>query len=394
MPGRPSTARLLVLAVLVVTTGTQAVFLMGAAFFQIGPELGIGTVQLGALTAAFFLTASATSAPLGRWVQRVGWQRAMRMNLRITTLLLMSIAVGARNLWSLALLLVLAAALYGMSNPAANQALADHTNPDRQATVFGAKHAGIPGSTLLAGLAVPVIVIGFGWRWAYVAAAVMALAVSFLVPPGDLSHLPAPESRLGRLPRSPMTTGQLLALAVGSAFATWAAIALGTFLVSAALDSGLSEAAAGTLQFVGSAASITARVIAGAVTDRSHGRGFAGMAGLAGAGAVIFFLLPGRSGIVFAVLVVAAFATGWAWPGLMTYAVVNANRGSAASSSAVTQAGVFVGAGLGPLLLAGVIDRWSFGGGWVVVGCGLVAATLIVTWVGRRVAATSTPASH
>ena len=54
----------------------------------------------------------------------------------------------------------------------------DRTDPDRQATLFGAKHAGIPGSTLLAGLAVPVIVVQYGWRWAFVAAAATALAVS------------------------------------------------------------------------------------------------------------------------------------------------------------------------------------------------------------------------
>ena len=35
-------------------------------------------VGLGVLTAVFFLTASVTSAPLGKAVERIGWQRAMR----------------------------------------------------------------------------------------------------------------------------------------------------------------------------------------------------------------------------------------------------------------------------------------------------------------------------
>jgi MFS family permease len=101
MPARPSTARLLTLAVLLVTTGTQAVFLLGAAFFLIGPELEVGTVGLGAMTAAFFLTASISSPPLGHWVQRVGWQRAMRINLRASAASA-AIAVGARSSWALA----------------------------------------------------------------------------------------------------------------------------------------------------------------------------------------------------------------------------------------------------------------------------------------------------
>lgn len=371
---------------LVVTTSTQAVFLLGAAFFQIGPELGLGTFGLGALTAAFFLTASATSTPLGRWVQRIGWQRAMRVNLRVTAAVLAAIGAFARDTWSLAALMVVAAAMYGASNPAANQSLADHTDPDSQATIFGAKHAGIPGSTLLAGLAVPLVVIQFGWRWAYGVVAVLALMVSLLIPAGDLGHLEAPVSTRGRPMGRPLSSRHLWALAVGSAFATWAAIALGTFLVSASLAVGLSEAAAGTLQFVGSACSILARVVTGVFTDRIHGKGFAGIAVLAGAGAIVFALLPVAAGPMFAVLVVFAFATGWGWPGLMTFTVVNADRGSAASSSAVTQAGVFVGAGLGPLLLAGAIERWSFDGVWVVVAAGLTTSVVIVTWVGNRVA--------
>ena len=73
----PTFSRLMLIAILVVTVSTQAVFLLGAAFVQIGPEFGLGPAGLGALTAAFFLTASATSPPLGRGDQRVGWQLAL-----------------------------------------------------------------------------------------------------------------------------------------------------------------------------------------------------------------------------------------------------------------------------------------------------------------------------
>ena len=148
----PSLTRLLVLAILVITVSTQPAFLLGAAFFQIGDEFGIGPVGLGALTSSFFLTASVASAPMGRWVQRVGWQRAMRVNTRGSAAVMFAIALLARNFWTMGGLLVLAACVYGISNPAANLALSDHTDPRRRATIFGAKHAGIPASALLAGL--------------------------------------------------------------------------------------------------------------------------------------------------------------------------------------------------------------------------------------------------
>ncbi len=377
----PSVSRLLLVAVLVVTLNTQAVFLLGASFFQIGPEFGLGTVGLGALTAAFFLTAAVTSAPLGRWVQRVGWQRAMRINFRATALLLATISVAARSTWVFAGLLVFAAGIYGMSNPAANQALADHTSPERQATVFGAKHAGIPASTLLAGLAVPTVVLNFGWRWAYGVAALLALVLSFWIPRGRATVHSAIESR-PRTAESVLSTRNLLALAFGSAFATWAAVALGTFLVSGAVDAGFSEGAAGTLQFAGSACSIATRVGIGHLTDRRRGTGFGGIVMMAGLGAVLFVLLPQATGPLFAAIVLGAFATGWGWPGLMTFTVVNSNRSMAASSSAVTQAGVFLGAGIGPLLMGGAISRWSFDAAWLLAGGGLVVASVVVARVG------------
>ena len=385
----PSLVRLLIVAVLVVTASTQAVFLLGASFVQIGPEMGLGPIGLGALTAAFFLTASATSAPLGRWVQRIGWQRAMVINARVSALALLLIASVARNTWTLAGLLIAAAAIYGSANPAANQALADHTNPEKRATIFGAKHAGIPGSTLLAGLAVPVIVVQVGWRWAYVAAAVLAIVVSFLIPRGSLDTIPtsAKSVRTGPSP-TPLSIRHLLAFAIGSAFATWGAIALGTFLVSAAVEIGFSESAAGTLQFVGSAASIGARVVYGAITDRVGGRGFGAMITVTTIGAIAFLILPMTGGAVFAALVIAAFATGWAWPGLMTFAVVNANRGTVATSSSITQAGIFLGAGAGPLILGAAIERWSFDGAWLTAGIGLAISSLIVGSVRVRLPGT------
>lgn len=382
---RPRLFTLLPLAVATVTLSTQAVFLLGAAFFQIGPEFGMGPLGLGLLTASFFLTSAATSAPLGRWVQRVGWQRSMVWNLRISAAMLLLIPVLATGPVSFGMLLVLAAAVYGASNPAANQALADQTDPAWQATIFGAKHAGIPASTLLAGLAVPLIVDRHGWRWAFMVAAVLALGVSFLVPTREMP-VPVATQRPDEPDTIPTPPRDLLLLAVGSSFATWGAIALGTYLVTATVDLGFSAAAAGTLQFVGSAVSILARVTAGVVTDRTGGRGFTGIVVLAAIGAVMFALLPLSSGPFYVALVVAAFATGWGWPGLMTFTVVRANRASAASASAITQAGVFVGAGAVPILLGAVIERWSFDGAWLTAAAGLVVAAVVVGNVGSRLA--------
>jgi predicted MFS family arabinose efflux permease len=308
----------------------------------------------------------------------------MRLNTRISALLMALIAVGARERWAFTVLLVLAAAAYGLANPSANQALADHAPLHRGATIFGIKHAGIPGSTLLAGLAVPVVVLNLGWRAAYVAAAVLALAVSLLVPSGEM---PAPVHEDVAEPGQPWKRRDLVGLAVGGGLATLAAVALGSYLVSAAVDLGFSQGGAGWLQFAGSGLSILTRVGLGWLTDRTQTTGMSLMVGLIVAGAAVFYLLPISSGFGFAAAVMIAFSTAWAWPGLMTHVVVNRDRRSAAVASGISQTGIFVGAGLAPLLLGTVIQRWSFDRAFLLVAVSLTLSAIVLVWVGRTAAA-------
>lgn len=375
--------RLLFLAMLIVSLGTQPVFLLGAGFVQMSEEFGFSATGLGVLTASFWLTASVASPLLGRVVERIGWRRAIRINAIASSLLLITIAVTARSTVTLGALLMASASMYGFANPSANLALAQAVDPRRRALMFGLKHAGIPSSTLLAGLAVPLVMVSFGWRWAYVLASVLGLVVLALVPAQKDPPVMPDTNQDPRRSLAPLTMRRLVAFATGVALATWAATSLGTYLVAAAVDIGYSESGAGMLLFAGSVASITGRLIAGHVTDRLGSKGFTGVATMVSMGAIVFALLATATGPWFAVLIIAAFATGWGWPGLMTYAVVNANLGTVAASSAITQAGVFLGAGTGPLVLGWVADEWSFSAAWLVVAGALAMSAAIVSLVGR-----------
>ena len=292
-------------------------------------------------------------------------------------------------MWSLGVLLVGSAVTYGLANPSTNLALAETVDPHRRALTFGLKHAGIPSSTLLAGLAVPLVIVTFGWRWAYVAAALLGVIVLALVPAGERSAATAPPSRDPRRAVAPLSATRLVAFALGVSLAVWAATGLGTYLVAASVDIGFSESAAGLLLFGGSIASIAGRIVAGHLADRVGSKGFAGITAMVGVGAGVFALLSVATGPFFAVLVLAGFATGSGWPGLMTYTVVNANIGSVAASSSITQAGVFLGAGASPLLLGWVADRWSFDAAWLVIAVALALSATIVAMVGRSAVATT-----
>jgi MFS family permease len=375
--------RRLVIAIVMVMVSTLPVFLTGASFLQLKADIGLGATSLGIVTAAFFLTASITSTPLGRLVERIGWRTAMRINCLVSATVVVLIALVVHNSWALGGLLVVSGVVYGFTNPAANHSLAHGSPPGRRGVVFGLKHAGIPASTLAAGASVPLLVLTVGWRPTFAMSSLLAIVAWVLISIEPETRPGTSQAEVIRPRKSspPLTSGHLITLAIGSSCATWTAIFLGSFLVAAAVDASFTQSQAGMLLFAGSAVSIAARITYGALADKRSAAGFAGVGLIMGLGAIALVVVAGAQGPWFVIAVLASFSLGWGWPGLMTYAVVNANTATAASSSAVTQAGIFLGAGLGPIVLGAIVDSWSFRTAWLVAAALLAIASAVVSSV-------------
>lgn len=375
--------RTVVVSILVVTVATQPLFLLASGAPQIGRELGFGPSALGVYTAIFFLTASVVSSAAGRRVEVIGWPAALRASAVGGSIVLLLIATLAGGPVRLAMALLVGAAVYGLANPAANLALARMFPPGRQGVLFGIKHAGIPASILIAGLAVPALMLAHGWRWAYVVMAVVAVGVVALVPRTGADAIT--NSGIDHVtPGVGLSVLRMQAVAAG--FAVTAASALGTFAASAAVDEGISEAGAGYLVFAGGLMSIVARVAVGVWTDRHRSDGYRPMSVLMAIGVATVLVLASSGGAVFGIALVLGYATAWGWPGLMTFSVVNKNTGRPAAASAVVQAGIFVGAGIAPLVFGFLAERVSFRAAWLVVAAGLAAAVGLIEAVRRRVA--------
>ena len=109
----------------------------------------------------------------------------------------------------------------------------------RHGLAFGAQNSGATLGALLAGLALPAVAIPFGWRWAFVLVVGLAPAAAVLAPPGDGSVAPRPVAPRG------LTT--VHALAVAAALASAPGVGFVSFLVLYAVESGMSQAAAGLL---------------------------------------------------------------------------------------------------------------------------------------------------
>lgn len=383
MPIQPtSERRLQVGAVSVALVGTLPVFLTGALAVQIGRDLAFGPTRLGLASGAFFGAAAVGSALMGRLAERIGPGRAMRAAALSSAVLQASLALTP-GYPALLVSLTFAGLANALAQVGANLLLARGIRPDRQGWALALKQAGVPGGTLLGGLAVPLIAVTVGWRWAYVVGALGALAAMAAVPVAAV----APGGRRTGGRQGDVPLGPLVLLAVAVGFAAAANGTLATFVVSAGVAAGLGESAAGLVLTLGSATGISMRLLAGARADRRGGRHLPVVSVLLLGGAVGYLLLAPGAVVTHLLGALVAFGSGWAWPGLFNLAVVRLNPSAPAAATGITQTGVYVGALAGPVIFGIVVDHSGYGLAWTLAALSSAGAAAGVVLGRRRVVA-------
>lgn len=348
--------------------GVLPVFLLGALVVQVRADVPVSKVALGLSVSGFFALSALASPSAGRLVERVGAGRGMALG-GVASAASMTTA-GLAGHWTV---LALGVTLGGLANAtgqvAANLALAQAVPSHRQGVAFGIKQAAVPASTSLAGLAVPVVGLTVGWRWAFLAGALLPLVFSTwtLRSPGLRSQRPASRRRETTRRRPDMTLQALAVLAFSGALGTFAANTLAAFLVDATVSGGFSPASAGILLSVGSVSSVVVRVAVGSFIDA---RRFpllplvsmmlvAGAAGLAG-------LSVTTSPTLVAVAAVVSYLGIWGWNGVFTLAIVRANPSAPAAATGVTQAGLYLGGVVGPSVFGYLAGSAGYAAAWRV----------------------------
>jgi cyanate permease len=177
--------------------------------------------------------------------------------------------------------------------------------------------------------------------------------------------------------------GPLLVLACGVGLGAAAAGALSQLLVSGGVAAGIDEGAAGLLLSIGSAVGIASRLVVGARADRRPGDQLVTVVAMMVVGSVAYAALGAGVPWIYLVATPVAFGAGWAWPGLFNLSVVREYPEAPAAATGITQTGTYLGAGVGPLVVGAVVDRWSFGVAWPVSAALLVAGALLML-AGRR----------
>jgi predicted MFS family arabinose efflux permease len=98
-----------------------------------------------------------------------------------------------------------------------------------------------------------------------------------------------------------------------------------------------------------------------------------------GALGLALLALPGMTPLIIGT--VLGFGVGWSWPGVLNFAVVRLNPKAPAAATSITQAGVYLGGCLGPLVF-GVLATHSYPLAWLVAAGAMVGAAVMIM-VGR-----------
>jgi MFS family permease len=367
-------------SVLIAVVTVLPMFLTAGLSVQIGADLDFSPAALGIAPAAFFGAMVLGSLFAGRVVEWLGPVRAIRVVVVFVAAVLALMAGTAGSLPVLATYLAIAGVANALAQPATNQLLAQHIPRERQGAAYGAKQSAIPVASMLAGLAVPVLGLTLGWRWAFASFAALAVLAAFW-PFGTTSTESGPKAVDMfdiRLPRR-----ILVVLAVGVSFAAAGGSTLAIFMVASAVDTGWDEGRAGLLFALASAVGIAARLLSGVRADR-RGRNHLWFVSLMLAvGALGVAALTMDSLVVFAIAAPIAFGAGWGWPGVFILSIVKLHPTAPAAATALTQVGTLAGCVFGPLTFGALAGRWSYDTAWAVNAMALLVAAAVIM-LGRR----------
>lgn len=359
-------------------------FMTAGLAVQIRQDIGLSLTALGISLTVFFGSAAVASAPMGALVERWGWVKSLRFAAILAGSSLAAVGWLAQSAASLTAVFVVAGVAVAMAHPAANLAVARCVPIDRHGLFYGLKHASVPTSTLLGGLAVPAVALTVGWRWAFFGGALLALVTALAVPGREASYVlsPAPESAGPNRPATELRLLVILSIAVGLGIGGIDALA--SFIVSYAVDIGIAEGTAGLVLAAGSVTGIIARLIAGWMIDKKRDADLSAVASMlvVGAGGVTVLNLGATPGLYLGGLI--AFAAGWGWSGLFTFAVVKRNPDAPAAATGITQVGKLVGAASGPAVFGWLADNASYGVAWWATSGVLLCSAALILFVRNR----------
>jgi MFS family permease len=370
--------RIVATAVTASTLGALPALLVGALAVLVRDELGFDELRLGAAISTFFAASIVFSVPAGMVSERIGPQRSLLGGATVTVIALLGAAATAHSWLALVAWLFLAGAGNTVGQIGVNHLLATAVRRERQGLSYGVKQSSIPLAGMIAGLALPIIGLTVGWRWAFVLAAAASVIVFSLA--GRPRPFVRPAARSFREGDAPIPA--LLVIAAGAGLGAAGGAALASFTVESAVAHGFDASAAGLLLTVGSLCGVSMRILSGWIGDRL-GRGsllVVVLLQLIGVLGYLALAVAGTSEIATVLATLLAFAGGWGYQGLVLLAVSRSNPTSPATAMAIVRLGPSTGAMIGPLLVGALVSAGGYEVAWLTTAVlALLAAALMFT---------------
>jgi len=372
--------RALVAGTGLIVAGVMPGFLTASLAPRIRDDFAFGDSSVGLAVATFYVVSCLCSTPAGRLVERIGATRGAQLGAACTALSCVAAAAFAESTASLLPLLLIGGAGNAVGGPAVSALLRREVAVERQGLAFGAQQSGASLGALLAGLSLPAVAIPFGWRWAFLVAAVLAVGAVALAPRA------AESPRASTRARPPAGITSVHALALAAALASAAGVGFVSFLVLYSVHSGIGEGSAGLLLGAVSAAATLSRISLGALLDRRRQEPLGPVVAMLALSVAGYLLLINGESAPIVIGAMLAGSLGWAWPGALTLAVVQRSPQAPAWAVGVMMTGLFAGAVTGPLIVGLLAEHDHFSAAWVVcAGFALLAAA--TTLATRRSAA-------
>lgn len=366
-------------ATILVTLGMLPVFLVSSLSVLMGAEVGLTESRVGIAIAVNFLVAMLVSYSAGQLTQRLGARVGFALGALGTVLGLLLVA--SAGTWRTVLVaMAFSGGATAFVEVAANLRIAMSIPPARLGVAYSVKQSAIPMATLSAGLAVPLVAAVLPWRWVFMLAA-LGVAMAWFVQRSGASAISGDEVRsTARLRWPPLA---VLSLGIGGAAA--AATSMSAFLVPFLVSIDVSARNAGLALAIGSIATIVGRISVGLARDRWDLDGLAVVPIQTCLGAAALFLIarPSTEGPLLGVAIMIGFSAGWAWSGIFTDAVVRRAPAAAAATTGVTQAGVYLGSGGGPLAFGLLAEHQGYPAAWLTSAALFLMSTVLIV-AGRR----------
>lgn len=360
-----------------VTVGLLPAQLTGGMAVQLRAELGFSVRGLGIAVALFFIASATTSSIAGRAVDRIGAYSSMQISSGMSAVCLLGIAGLAGSWFGLTLWLIIGGVASSMAFVTANMFLLRSVPAHRQGWAFAIRQAGSVLSPLLAGLAVPVVALTIGWRWAFAFGGIGALLLGGLL-----------RSAFRRAWTRTLTVAAgtdeprkvLMIMAAASGLGTAVATATAAFIVEFSVHSGLSETEGGLLLVAGAAMGLIVSLIAGAMADTGSTRPLGIVSALLAVGTGGHAMLAMDVSWLIGPATLLSFGTFWGWGGLFQLTLATRNPVSPGRAAGVTHTGTWTGAVVGPLVFGLVADSWSYQTAWLAAAICAAFATLLMSW--------------